>query len=403
MNTALLVAISLAAGLVLIWFKVHNGIAMSIGALIMAFTSGMGLPKLASTAWATLISEQTLTIIGVMVLVVSLEDMMSRFGLTDRLISSLDRLLPDRRIHMMILPAFMGLLPSAGGALLSCPMVEKASEGMGISPYKKAFANFWFRHVMEFIAPVYTGLIMLSQLSMLPLGSILRALLPVGIIATAVAVPVAFYGTKRALKQASRAIGTRRSALKDLAASLSPLVTILVLVIAFGLNPFFALIPVLIAMAAAYRPGKATVRAILAKAFNPSMLFMVVGVMFYKEVLTASGGIDSLGRAFTELGLPKLAMIIALPFSIGFLTGMSSPSVVLSIPILVNMYGPSFITPQVAALVYMGCNFGMKLTPTHLCLVLTCNYFKVNMMKLIAMMVIPVALTILASALILYR
>ncbi len=402
MNTAILVAISLAVALVLIRLKVQNGLAMSIGALVMVITTGMGLTKLFQTAWVTLKSEQTLTIVGVMILVMMLEEMMSRFGLIDKLISSLSRLLPDKRIHMIILPAFMGLLPSAGGALLSCPMVEKASDGMEISAYKKAFSNFWFRHVMEFIAPVYTAIIMLSQLSMQPMGVILRTLLPVAAIATLVALPVAFAGTKKMPKNAADMEGTKRHAMKDLLTSISPLALILVMVIVFGLNPFFAIIPVILALAVIFRPKAADYKAILKKGFNLNIMFMVLGIMFYKEVLTASGGIDSLARTFTDMGLPQLAMVLALPFAIGFLTGMASPTIALSLPVLISMYGLSGITPQIAALTYVGCNFGMKLTPTHLCLVLTADYFKVDMIKLIGMMILPAALTILASALLLY-
>jgi hypothetical protein len=108
MNTALLVVISLGVVLVLIRFKISNGLAMTIGALFMAITTRMSLADIGLTAWRTLVSQQTLTILGVMTLVVALEDLMSRYGLTDRLISSLGRLLPDKRVHMIILPAFMG-------------------------------------------------------------------------------------------------------------------------------------------------------------------------------------------------------------------------------------------------------------------------------------------------------
>lgn len=402
MNTALLVAASLAVALVLLRLKVSNGPAMSVGALFMALTSKMGLSGIIKAAWAALSSSQTLTILGAMLLVVMLEDLMSRFGLTDRLMSSLGKLIPDKRVHMVILPAFMGLLPSAGGALLSCPMVEKASDGIGLAAEKKAFCNFWFRHVMEFIAPVYTALIMLSQLSGRSMGSILRALAPICAIVLVSALPVAFYKTKRMPRPVEASRHGRRRALVDAAISLSPLVVVLVLVIAFGLSPIVALIPVILALAAIYKPGAKDLKLMSVKVFNPSVIAMVLGIMFYKEVLTASGGIAALGQSFLDFGMPKLAMIVALPFATGFLTGMSSATIALTLPILMTMYGPDAMTPQVAALAYTSCNIGMNLTPTHLCLVLTADYFKVDMIKLIGMMLFPAAVTIAAAILILY-
>lgn len=402
MNTALLVAASLAVALVLLRLKVANGPAMATGALFMAITSGMSLAGILKAAWAALTSSQTLTILGTMLLVVVLEDLMSRFGLTDRLMHSLSKLIPDKRVHMVILPAFMGLLPSAGGALLSCPMVEKASDGIGLSAEKKAFSNFWFRHVMEFIAPVYTALIMLSQLSGRSMGSILRVLAPICVIVLVSALPVAFFRTKRMPKPVEPSPSGRRRALMDAAVSLLPLVIVLLLVIAFGLSPIIALIPVILALFAIYRPGVSDLRKMSVKVFNPSVIAMVLGIMFYKEVLTASGGIAALGQAFLDFGMPKLAMIVALPFATGFLTGMSSATIALTLPILMTMYGPEAITPQVAALAYTSCNIGMNLTPTHLCLVLTADYFKVDMVKLIGMMLFPAAVSITAAILILY-
>lgn len=402
MNTALLVAASLAVALVLLRLKVANGPAMATGALFMAITSGMSLAGILKAAWAALTSSQTLTILGTMLLVVVLEDLMSRFGLTDRLMHSLSKLIPDKRVHMVILPAFMGLLPSAGGALLSCPMVEKASDGIGLSAEKKAFSNFWFRHVMEFIAPVYTALIMLSQLSGRSMGSILRVLAPICVIVLVSALPVAFFRTKRMPKPVEPSPSGRRRALMDAAVSLLPLVIVLLLVIAFGLSPIIALIPVILALFAIYRPGVSDLRKMSVKVFNPSVIAMVLGIMFYKEVLTASGGIAALGQSFLDFGMPKLAMIVALPFATGFLTGMSSATIALTLPILMTMYGPEAITPQVAALAYTSCNIGMNLTPTHLCLVLTADYFKVDMVKLIGMMLFPAAVSITAAILILY-
>jgi integral membrane protein (TIGR00529 family) len=281
-------------------------------------------------------------------------------------------------------------------------MVDKASDGIGVSQEQKAFSNFWFRHIMEFVAPVYTAIIMLSQLSGLPISLILRTLLPIALITMLSAVPVAFYRTKRTPVKASDMIGSRRNAFRDLLISFSPLVAVLVMVIVFGLSPIAAIIPVILVLGAIFRPPFKVMKKMLIKMLNANIILMVLGIMFYKEVLTATGGISALAKAFSDMGLPKLAMIMLLPFAGGVLTGLSSPTIALTLPILISMYGTSAITPQVAALAYTGCNIGMNLTPTHLCLVLTADYFKVDMLKLIGMMLIPAAITLTAAALILY-
>jgi len=393
--------LSLAVVVVLIRLRLPNGLAMSAGALVMAFASGMGIAGITRTAWNTLKSLQTVSILGTMLLVMALESLMTKYGLIDRLIASLGKLIPDKRAHMVILPAFMGLLPSAGGALLSCPMVDKASDGSGMSPEKKAFTNFWFRHIMEFIAPVYTALIILTQLTGLPMASVLRSLLPMAAIATLAGLPVSFTKARKAEPAAVTGKARPAGAVKDLALSFAPIVVVLVLVIAFGLSPMVALVPVILALAAIFRPSGKDLREMAVKVLNPGIITMVLGIMFYKETLSASGGIAALAEAFTSLGLPVRAMIVALPFSVGLLTGMSSVTMALALPILISMYGQGAMTPHVAALAYVGCNMGMNLTPTHLCLVLTVGYFKVDLVKVIGMIFVPAMVTLAAALLIL--
>ncbi|HOA15774.1 MAG TPA: DUF401 family protein [Bacillota bacterium] len=398
MNTAILVVISLAVVLALIRLKVPNGIAMAAGGIVVILASGMGLGGILRTVGTTLGSAQTQSVLATMLLVIVLEQLMTNFGLTDRLVASLGRLIPDKRVHMVLLPAFMGLLPSAGGALLSCPMVDRASDGSEASPEKKAFANFWFRHIMEFIAPVYTAIIILAQITKLPMASLLRAMLPMALVATAVGIPVAFRGTRKPAPRPSDGDGKKRDALRGLVLSVLPLAAVLIMVITFGLSPIVALIPVILALIAIYRPKPPDYRKMAANVFNPAMIGMIIGLMFYKDALTGSGGIEALGSTFSGFGLSMPLLALLLPFAVGFLTGMSSVTMALVMPILISMYGIEAITPQLAALSYTGCNMGMNLTPTHLCLVLTVDYFKVDLIKVIGLLLLP-AMAVMAAAL----
>lgn len=400
MDKALLVAASLAVILILIRLKVQNGLAMAAGGVIVVLFSGMGPTGLVSTAWNTVKSTQTLNILGTMLMVMALEQIMSRYGLIDRIIGSLGRLIPDKRVHMVILPMFMGLLPSAGGALLSCPMVEKAADGTGAGPEKQAFANFWFRHMMEFIVPIYTALIILTQITGTSIALILRSLFPVAAVATAAGLPVAFMGSSKA-RPLEPLNGRRRDAVKGVALSLLPIVAVIVLVVGFGLNPTAAIVPSVIALLVVYRPKAGELKKMAANVLKPGVIFMVIGIMFYKEALTGSGGIEALASAFSGFGLPMQAMVMALPFAVGFLTGMSSVTVAITLPILFTMYGTGAINAQLAALAYASCVMGMNLTPTHLCLVLTVGYFKVDLVKVIGMIVMPAAATLAAAFLLL--
>jgi uncharacterized protein len=48
------------------------------------------------------------------------------------------------------MPAFLGFLPSLGGAIFSAPLVEAAGKPYDLSPERKTAINYWFRHVWEY-------------------------------------------------------------------------------------------------------------------------------------------------------------------------------------------------------------------------------------------------------------
>ena len=54
------------------------------------------------------------------------------------LVQALQRLFSSARVILAIMPAFLGLLPSLGGARFSAPIVEEASKGTGLDEDEKA-------------------------------------------------------------------------------------------------------------------------------------------------------------------------------------------------------------------------------------------------------------------------
>jgi len=46
-------------------------------------------------------------------------------------------LFSSNKVTLAVMPAFLGLLPSLGGARFSCPIVEEASRGLSINAEEK--------------------------------------------------------------------------------------------------------------------------------------------------------------------------------------------------------------------------------------------------------------------------
>ena len=94
-------------------------------------------------------------------------------GILDDLVRSLHRLLKSPRLTLAIMPAFLGLLPSLGGARFSAPIVEITAKGLNLTAEHKANINFWFRHIFEFSSPIIPGMLMACSIAAIPFSSLL--------------------------------------------------------------------------------------------------------------------------------------------------------------------------------------------------------------------------------------
>ena len=74
----------------------------------------------------------------------------------------------DMRVVITMLPAMIGLVPIVGGALVSAPMVVEGSDELGLSPERRTFVNYWFRHLWEYVVPTYPGLILAATMLGMP-------------------------------------------------------------------------------------------------------------------------------------------------------------------------------------------------------------------------------------------
>ncbi len=186
----------------------------------------------------------TLNLVGALVLIMVLENIIRKRGLLKQMTESLSRIARDRRISMAILPGVIGLLPSAGGAAFSAPMVQEAAGGIPVSPERRAFINYWFRHIWEYISPLYPGIILVAAVTRIPLNSLLLSLLPLPIAVVVIGALFCFRGVGRHAMPDEREPGD----IRDLVVSLLPIIASLVLVVVFKLNLSVALAAIVIAL-----------------------------------------------------------------------------------------------------------------------------------------------------------
>ena len=112
--------------------------------------------------------SRTYDLVGSLYFVVCLEIELRQSGCLDGMVKYLQQLTSSKKLSMAIMAAFLGLLPSIGGARFSAPIVKQIAQGEAISCDRLSAVNFWFRHICEFASPIVPGIILACSVAGIP-------------------------------------------------------------------------------------------------------------------------------------------------------------------------------------------------------------------------------------------
>ncbi|MFA5536543.1 MAG: DUF401 family protein [Bacillota bacterium] len=386
--------------LILLWRKFPLAPVMVGSSLLLALLYLTTPPELLRIIWDATKSPDTIEIASVLILIMVLERLLREQGYLDRMLDALTGLFKDRRIVMGLLPAFIGLMPSAGGALFSAPLVEKAV-GERVSAENKAFINFYYRHIWEFFLPIYPGILLASAITKIPLPKMILGLLPMGLLMILIGIP--FLAAVKVEEDQNTANKTLKAdkgqLLRDAVSSTLPVFLVVGLVLA-SVGPALAVAIVLLGLAIKHRYTPIKFLALARKAIVPKTIAIIWGIMFFKETMTATGSLAALPEFLGSLPIPEIAVVGLLSFLIAYLTGQTGFYVGIAFPLVVAAVGGNVNLPT-AVFVFISGTAGTMLSPMHLCLTLTIDYFKAEFNKVLKKLVFLESIMVL-TALVVY-
>ena len=187
--------------------------------------------------------------------------------------------------------------------------------------------------------------------------------------------------------------------LKKELASFLPIMAVLLLVFFLHMELHYALLATIIPLFIYYRYSIADIFRVIRYGFALEVLLLIFGIMLFKETLETSGAVRNLSSFFIQQKIPLLPIICILPFTIGMLTGLTVGFVGSTFPLLINISGGAPLAN--ITLAFAAGFIGVLLSPVHLCLVLTKEYFKADMWGMYKRM-LPASAVIFAAALIEY-
>ena len=139
---------------------------------------------------------------------------------------------------------------------------------------------------------------------------------------------------------------------------------------------------------------------ILKKSFNSglsiSLVFLIYGILSFQMIIELTGTVNSIPNLASIYNLPPELIIFLVCFTIGILTGMVSAYVGLGYSILAGYLFQPHLNPSYIMLAYFSGFLGIMLSPAHLCLILTNQYFYSDLVAVYKRMIPPfIVLTIL--------
>jgi len=374
--------------IILTFMKVNLWISLLGTTFLVGLLFHLPVAKIGMDLVSATLDEKTLLLIAALFTILFFSNLLKETGRMNKILEGFRYILKDMRVVVALLPAMIGLMPLVGGALVSAPMVVEGSDQLKLSPERRTFINYWFRHVWEYILPTYPALILAATLVGVPvrkLGWVNFPLTPVAILSGAM---IGFWGISNS-KEGGEV--SQRTSVWELLTNLLPLIFALVLVIGFKVELAYAFGLTILGMILFNRIDPRTILKALKGSLSIELLLTVVTVMGFKKVLESSQAILTISTFLSSSGVPFRLIAIFVPLIVGVMTGMTIAPIAIGFPILIPLFqnDPDFLNYMMLA--FASGIAGDLLSPFHLCLVLTKDYFHAEWKGIFRLLWVPVA------------
>lgn len=385
--------------LVISRLRVSLGLAIILGAVVLNLWAGRLPGEILASLGSGLIQPYLWILMAVTVLIVGLGRYMSEERNSAAIISVAQRWggRHSRMWSLMAVPAVIGLVPMAAGALFSAPIVQQTvCEDHWASDWKVA-VNYWFRHVWEYWWPLYPGVIVALAVFQMETWQYILSLIAF----TPVTLAAGYWFLLRPQRNLLLA---QQPALVDSPRPLAMVMLPLGVIVACALfmPPVLArlvpgldiqtrkLLSMLIGMVGGLGiilrdGGKRGAIPLFASMVTPkalNILFTVGSIILFQHMLNSSNLLPTASRELVECGIPLVLVVALLPMLAGAITGLAVAFTGIALPLVVGLMNVegSPLTPMATLVLAFGSGYmGMMMSPVHLCLLVTRDFFSASL------------------------
>ena len=372
--------------------KLNIGYVMFIAAFVLFLLYRMSLNSIWNTCKDAALNSATIKLILALTFIRIFEMILREHTVLANMMRAVKTIFKNRKIIAASMPLLIGLLPSVGGAYFSAPMVDEATRDTKMTLEEKGFTNYWLRHPWEYILPLYPGILLASAISKIGLHNLIIVNLSYAIFTTITGFIFGMQEVKGVMKTEDRLS-------KEGIWSFIPITAVLLLVVIFHMELHYALIAAVTALFFFYRYNLKAILSCLKHGFSLEIIILILSVMLFKEAMEASGAVKNVSQFFMKGGIPTLPILFLLPFVTGLLTGITIGFVGSTFPLILSMVDNTSM--GTISFAFASGFLGVLLSPVHICLILTREYFKADLWGMYKM-IIPASLIVFCVAIVEY-
>ncbi|MFO7967548.1 MAG: DUF401 family protein [Archaeoglobaceae archaeon] len=369
MDPALSLIISILLILLLIRLRISISISILCGATLL------GILTIGQEVFYHMIntsaSLETLRLVALVLAAFTLGYSMEYFQLLEDLTAAASRM--AGKMSIPILPSVVGFLPMPGGALLSAVMLKKPVNLYNIPGDVATYINYWFRHFWIPIWPLYPSFIIAAAVVEAEYTQFILSTYPItlgAIVGGILFTRIGKLGNPTVNKQD----------LKIVIKSIYPILLVAFLTLLFKIDLLYTILLSLAILYIQNRASPGDIGKILRKTIDYKIIILIFAVMIYKDLIVATGAAEVFFGHLQTYNFPPFAAAFLLSFIVGFATGIELSYASVAMPMLTMFTGTAAgLVPQNLMLVFGAGFLGVMMSPLHLCLVLTADYFNAGL------------------------
>jgi len=293
-------------------------------------------------------------------------------------------------------------------------MVKEIGQRSTLGSDKLSYINYWFRHIWEYWWPLYPGILLASALAEIHLWMFIAFMCPMTVVTVS-----AGYLSLRGDDLGGHSLGddAAGAGVRSFLFELAPIIITIGAGIILG-TAMSAMVPHLrinketgfiaalcISIAWVYRSNAKTPGSFLEIVFSRDvfrMLYMVFSIFIFKGIFEGSHAVQAVAHGLMDVSLPLGVLVFLLPFLVGSITGITIAFVGSTFPLLITIITSlgqgQLIFPYLMLALISGLT-GVLLSPVHLCLLLSNQYFGTNLSSVYRHLWVPALCTLVFGVL----